>query len=63
MAGAVVEAWHLRNVGIELLFMPYELMYIDKLGLLKYIGNVVLFLLGSIDGEHGEKVEQRAFVK
>jgi hypothetical protein len=37
--------------------MLYELMYTDMLGLLKYIGDVVLFLLGHVDGEHSEKVE------
>jgi hypothetical protein len=35
--GAVVEAWHLCNVGIELLYMPYKLAYVDALELFKYI--------------------------
>ncbi len=35
--GAVVEAPHLCDVGVELLYMPYKLAYIDVLGLLKYI--------------------------
>ncbi len=43
--------------------MPYKLMYIDMIGLFKYIGDVVLFLLGLVDGEHGEKVEKHAIVK
>ncbi len=33
--GAVVEAWHLGNVGVELLYRTYKLTYIDVLGLLK----------------------------
>jgi hypothetical protein len=50
--GAVVEAWHLGNVGIELLYMMYKLMYVDALALLKYIGDIVLFLLCCVDGEN-----------
>ncbi len=38
-------------------------MHVDMLGLLKYIGDVVLFLLSRNDGDHGEKVEQHAIVK
>ena len=34
---AVVEARHLHDVGIELLYSPYKLMYVDALWLLKYI--------------------------
>jgi hypothetical protein len=48
--GAVVEAWHLGDVGIELLYTTYKLMYIGMLGLLKYIGDIVLFLLCRVDG-------------
>ncbi len=44
--GAVVEAQHLSNVGIELLYSMYKLTYVNALGLLKYIGDVALFLLG-----------------
>ncbi len=33
-AGAVVEARHLCNVGIELLFMMYKMTHADTLGLL-----------------------------
>jgi hypothetical protein len=43
--GVVVEARHLGNVGIELLYMTYKLMHIDALGLLKYIQDVVLFFV------------------
>jgi hypothetical protein len=60
---AVVEARHLSNVGIELLYTPYELVYIDALWLLKYICDIVLFLLSRVDGECGEKVEHHATVK
>ena len=31
---AVVEAWHLSDVGIELLYLSYKLMYVDVLWLL-----------------------------
>jgi hypothetical protein len=61
--GAVVEAWHLGNVGTELLYTTYKLMYVDALGLLKYIGDIVLFLLSCIDGKHSEKVKHDAVVK
>jgi hypothetical protein len=38
-------------------------MYVDALGLLKYIGDVVLFLLCRVDGEHSEQVGDHAIVK
>jgi hypothetical protein len=34
---AAVEARHLSDVGIELLYTPYKLAYVDALGLPKYI--------------------------
>jgi hypothetical protein len=43
--------------------MTNKLTYIDVLGLLKYIGDVVLFLLCHIDGEHSEQVKHHATVK
>jgi hypothetical protein len=46
-----------------LLYSTYTLTYVDVLGLLKYIRDVVLFLLSRIDGKHGEQVEQHALVK
>jgi hypothetical protein len=61
--GAVVEAWHLGNVGIELLYMTYKLTCDDVLGLLKYIGDIVFFLLCCLDGERGEQVKHVAVVK
>jgi hypothetical protein len=61
--GAVVEAWHLGDVGVELLYTMYKLTYVDALGLLKYIGDIVLFLLCRIDGELGEQVKHDAVVK
>ncbi len=60
--GAVIESWHLGNVGIELLYTTYKLMYIDALGLLKYIGDIVLFLLSCVDGKC-EKVKHDAVIK
>jgi hypothetical protein len=41
----------------------YKLTYIDALGLLKYIRDVVLFLLSCIDGELSEKVKHDTIVK
>ncbi len=35
--GAVEEARHLGNLGIELLYRMYKLTHVDALGLLKYI--------------------------
>ncbi len=61
--GAVVEAWHLGDVGIELLYTAYKLMYIDGLGLLKYIDDIVLFLLSCIDGKQIEKVKHDTVAK
>ena len=61
--GAVIEAWHLGNVGIELLYTMYKLTYIDTLGLLKYIGDLVLFLLSCVDGKRSEKVKHDTVVK
>ncbi len=55
--GAVLEARHLGNVSIELLYMTYKLTYVDALGLLKYIGAIVLFLLCHVDGERVEQVK------
>jgi hypothetical protein len=60
---AVLEARHLRDVGIELLYTPYKLVYDDALWLLKYIHDIVLFLLSCIDGECVEKVKHHAIVK
>ncbi len=60
---AVVEAGHLCDVGIELLYSTYKLTYVDALWLLKYIRDIVLFLLSCIDRERGEKVKHHAIVK
>ncbi len=57
------EAGHLRDVGIELLYLTYKLMYADALWLLKYICNVVLFLLSHVDRKRGEKVKHHAIAK
>jgi hypothetical protein len=61
--GAVVEARHLGNVGIELLYTTYKSTHVDVLGLLKYVQDVVLFLLSCIDGKCSEKVKHHAIVK
>jgi hypothetical protein len=60
---AVVEAWHLSDVSVELLYTPHELAYIDALWLLKYICDVVLFLLSRVDGKCGKKVKHHAIIK
>ncbi len=61
--GAVLEAWHLGDIGIELLYTTYKLTYVDVLGLLKYIGDIVLFLLRCVDGNRSEKVKHDAVGK
>jgi hypothetical protein len=43
--------------------MTYKLTYVDALGLLKYIGDIVLFLLSCVDGKQSEKVKHDAVVK
>ncbi len=53
----------MSNVGIDLLHLTYKLMYVNALGLLKHIRDVVLFLPSRVDGEHGEQVEDHAIVK
>jgi hypothetical protein len=45
VARAVVPAGQLRNVGVELLYALYELVYANPLGLLEHLGKVVLLLL------------------
>jgi hypothetical protein len=51
------------DVGIELIYMTYKLTYVDALGLLKYIGDVVLFLLCRVDGKRGGQVKHHAIFK
>ncbi len=41
----------------------YELMHVDMLGLLKYVQDVVIFLLSCVDGKCSEKVKHDAVVK
>jgi hypothetical protein len=41
----------------------YKLMYVEALGLLKYIGDVVLFLLNRVDGKCSEQVKHDAIVE
>jgi hypothetical protein len=63
VAWAVLPAGQLRNVGIELLYMLYELAYVNPLGLLEHVGKVVLLLLSCFVGKHSEKVEHDAAVE
>ncbi len=60
---AVVEAWQLHNVGVELLHTMHKLMHADALGLLEHVCDVILLLLSRVDWKHGEKVEQHAIIK
>ncbi len=45
VAWAVVPAGQLRDVGVELLYELYKLVYTNPLGLLEHVGKVVLLLL------------------
>jgi hypothetical protein len=60
---ALVPAGQLHDVGVELLYMLYELVYANPLGLLEHVGKVVFFLLRCIVEKHIERVEHNAFVK
>ncbi len=60
---AVVEAWHLSNVGIELLYITLKLMHTNTLGLIEHACDVILPLLSRVDGKHGKKVEQHTIFK
>jgi hypothetical protein len=48
VAWALVPAGQLRNVGVELLYVLYKLVYANPLGLLEHVGKVVLLLLSCI---------------
>ncbi len=48
IARAVVPAGQLRNVGIELLYPLYELVYTTPLGLLEHVEKVVFLLLSCV---------------
>ncbi len=61
--GAVVEAQHLCDVGLELLYTTYKSTHADTLGLLEHVGEIILLLLSCVDGERGEKVDQHANFK
>jgi hypothetical protein len=63
VAWAVVPARQLRNVGVELLYALYKLMYANPLGLLEQVGKVVLLLLSCIVWKHSKKVKHNAVVK
>jgi hypothetical protein len=60
---AVLPAGQLLNVGIELLYALYKLMYANPLGLLEHARKVVLFLLSCIVYKHSEKVEHNKILK
>ncbi len=50
------------DVGIELLYSTYKLTYVDALWLLKYIRDIVLFLLSRVDWKGGEKVKHHTIL-
>jgi hypothetical protein len=52
VAWAVVTAGQLCNVGVELLYALYKLMYPNPLGLLEHAGKVLLFLLSCVVWKH-----------
>ncbi len=60
---AVVKAFQLCNVGVELLHTMHKLMHTDALGLLEHVCDVVPFLLRRIAEKHSEKVEHHAIIK
>jgi hypothetical protein len=53
---AVVVAWQLHDVGVELFHMLHKLTHADLLGLLEYVCQGVPLLLSCVVGKHGEKV-------
>jgi hypothetical protein len=59
---AVVKAWHLCDVGVELIHMMHKPMHADALGLLEHVRDIVPFLLSRIAGKHGEEVEQHTVI-
>ncbi len=63
VARAVVPAGQLRNIGAELLYKLYELMYANSLGLLEHVREVVFFLLSCVVWKHSEKVKHDAVVE
>jgi hypothetical protein len=63
VARAVVPAGQLRNVGVELLYTLYKLMYAIPLRLLEHIGKVVFFLPSCVVWKHSEKVKHDAVVE
>jgi hypothetical protein len=60
---AVVKAWQLCNVGVELLHTMHKLMHADALGLLEHVFDLIFFLLSHVDGKHNEEMEQHAIIK
>ncbi len=63
VARAVVPAGQLRNAGIELLYVLYELTYANPLGLLEHVVKVVLLLLSCVVWKHSEKVKHDTVIK
>ncbi len=63
VAWAVVPAGQLRNVGVELLYALYELMYVNPLGLLEYAKKVIFLLLSCVVWKHSEKGKHDAVVE
>jgi len=58
VAWAKVPAGQLRNLGVELLYALYELVYANSLGLLEHVRKVILFLLSCVVWKHSKKVKR-----
>jgi hypothetical protein len=63
VAWAVVPAGQLHDIGVELLYILYELAYANPLELLEHVRKVILFLLSCIVWKHSEKVKYDAVVE
>ncbi len=63
VAWAVVPAGQLHDVGVELLYVLYELKYANPLGLLEHVGKVVFLLLSCIVWKHTEMAKHDAVIE
>jgi hypothetical protein len=63
VAQALVPGGQLRDIGIELLYALYKLMYAKPLGLLEHVEKVILFLFSCVVWKHSEKVKHNAVLE
>jgi hypothetical protein len=61
--GAVILAWQLHDVEVELFYTLHKLMQADALGCPEHICDVVPLLLSCIIGKHGKEVEHHAVIE